>query len=321
MENPLLSLTEETEKIEKTLKLHFQSDFSYINEITSHILSAGGKRVRPILTLLSANICGSNDRKLHELCIIPEYLHAASLLHDDVIDEGEIRRGKPSAYKIWGNKKTILAGDFLYARSIELATHFGNLKIATEIAKTVLLMSEGELIQLQHKNLGNITSEVYYDIIFRKTATLIIASCKIGAYSATDDSPKIKALENYGNNIGFAFQIIDDLIDYLPENYKTGKIKGKDIKEGKMTLPLILAMERSNTNEKARIQNMLAGNINEDNLHWIFNFINDKGINTEIRDKAFEYIEKACFALEIFPDSKEKTILTEISRFIGARNF
>jgi octaprenyl-diphosphate synthase len=321
MDNPLLKLDKEIKKIETELKNHFHSDFSYINEITSHILNAGGKRVRPVLTLLSSGICDFNDEKIYELSIIPEYLHAASLLHDDVIDEGEMRRGKPSAYKIWGNKKTILAGDFLYARAIELATCFNKMEIATEISRTVLLMSEGELIQLQHKNSGNINSEIYYDIIFRKTATLIIASCKIGAYLATDDSSKIKALENYGNNIGFAFQIIDDLIDYLPENVKTGKIKGKDIKEGKMTLPLILAMERSNTNEKARIQNMLAGNIYEDNLHWIFNFINDKGINAEIRYKAFEYIEKACSAIDVFPESQEKTILTEIARFIGARNF
>ena len=312
----LASCSDDFTKIEKALNQHFHSHIPFVNEVAGHILFAGGKRIRPLLTVLAARLCGRNDEAVFDPAVVPEYLHAASLLHDDVIDEGEMRRGNLPAYKIWGNKAAILVGDFLYARAIELASRFGDARIARVIAETVALMSEGEIIQLLHSTGDDFDKKIYMDIIHRKTAVLISASCKIGALLANGDDLQVSALEKYGTSLGQAFQIIDDVLDYTADPEELGKALGTDLNEGKRTLPLVYALEQAGPREKDRILGILESGPTDEDLGWIQQFLKESGsIDLSMRH-ASEIINEARDALEVFEGSREKDLLLNLATFI-----
>ncbi|MGB9712815.1 MAG: polyprenyl synthetase family protein [Dissulfurimicrobium sp.] len=309
------------ERLDSRMSSCFASHMPFINEITGHILFAGGKKVRPLLTVLSAILCGREIDEAYDLALVPEYLHAASLLHDDVVDDGKLRRGKPPAYTIWGNKATVLAGDFLYARAIELATRFEDIRIARVTAETVALMSEGEVMQLLHsKNPDFFDEQTYMDIIYRKTAALISMSCKIGALFAGADDTRVNALSNYGLCLGKAFQMIDDLLDYTADTKEFGKAVGADLAEGKLTLPLVYGLSIASPKEKSEIFLILKKDKHSpEELAWIKDLLETKGAFKYTKDKAEELIRIGCNGLDIFGSSETAGILKRLARFVVER--
>ena len=300
---------------------YYASHIPFINDISGHILFAGGKRIRPLLTVFSAKLCGKDiDDEVYDLALIPEYLHAASLLHDDVVDGGKLRRGKPPAYEIWGNKGAVLAGDFLYAKAIVLATSFGDIRIAKTIAETVGLMSEGEVLQLLHAREPNFDEKTYLDVIYRKTTALISASCKIGALFARGDDARVKALSDYGLYLGQAFQMIDDLLDYTADSREFGKAVGTDLAEGKLTLPLVAGLDMASNVEKEKLLLILKKKgPSTEKLNWVKDLLETTGAFGYTRQKAEGLIEAGCDMLDIFEPSWERDILKGLARFVIER--
>ena len=227
-----------------------QSEIELIPQLASHLISAGGKRVRPILTLAAAQLCDHKGRKHIDLAACVEFIHTATLLHDDVVDESEMRRGKPSANAVWGNQPSVLVGDFLFSRAFQLMVRVGHLEALGILAKASATLAEGEVMQLMdHSNL-DIVEQRYFDIIRSKTASLFQAACEIGAMVADVDAKKVKALGDYGAAFGTCFQIIDDVLDYAANERELGKNIGDDFLEGKVTLPVIYAYHQGSTEEK-----------------------------------------------------------------------
>jgi len=319
--HPILSpCIEDLDKIEVVLQDHFASYVPFITEVTEYILFAGGKRLRPLLTVLCAKLCGKNNSKLYELSVVPEYLHAASLLHDDVIDEGELRRGRPPAYKKWGNKAAILSGDFLYAKAIYIASGFGDVRIAQTIAETVSLMSEGEVIQLLRAKDIHFDETTYNDVIFRKTAALILASCKIGGLWAGVSDEKVKALSDYGLKLGLAFQMIDDLLDYTADTGELGKKVGTDLAEGKITLPVILAFNRLKDDEQEELINIFRKEEkDQDDFFWVKEKLIQTGAIQDTKEKAKNLVDEAVKGLELFDICPERKVLENIAWYVVER--
>lgn len=307
-------------KIEEALKKHFSSHISFINEVSSHILFAEGKRLRPLLTVCSAKLCDRIEEETYDLSAVPEYLHAASLLHDDVVDSGEMRRGRTPAYKVWGNSPAVLVGDFMYSRAIELATRFGDVKIARSIAKTVALMAEGEIIQLLHSKVPSFDEKTYFDVVYRKTAALISTSCKIGALWSGASHEKVEALTLYGVNIGQAFQLVDDVLDYTAEAEELGKEIGTDLAEGKLTLPLVVAMEKASEKDNARLMSLLCQGLpSNSDMDWVKELLNSTGGIEYTKKKAEKLVDTACAQLDLFEESELREQMKTLAHFVLQR--
>ncbi|NIA08452.1 MAG: polyprenyl synthetase family protein [Nitrospiraceae bacterium] len=316
-DNIMDSFKTDFEQIEQVLNKHFSSHEPFINKVIQYILFAEGKRLRPLLTVCSARLCGKNDKAVYNLSVVPEYLHAASLLHDDVVDGGKMRRGRTPAYKIWGNKAAVLVGDFLFAKAIDLASRFGIINIAKTIAKTVALMSEGEIIQLLQMEAQRFDEATYMEIIYKKTASLISTSCRIGALLAGAEEEKVEALGNYGLYLGQAFQIIDDILDYTAKPNELGKALGTDLAEGTLTLPLVVAIKKASARERERLVQILkGGNPSHEDFIWVSNMLVSTGGTDYARGQAKALISSACEALEVFPGSKTKDSLQELAWFV-----
>jgi len=250
----LSAIAPELEKIEAVLQQNFHSYVPFINEVSQYILFAGGKRLRPLLMILATRLCGAETTpQSYRLSVLFEYLHAATLLHDDVVDEAQFRRGRRAAHRLWGNQAVILVGDFLYSRAIRIAVEEGNMDVLDVISRTTTLMSEGEVLQLLNTDNVELTEEEYYDVIYRKTAVLISAACEVGAIHAGQNGWHRESLKTYGELLGYAFQITDDLLDYTGASAETGKDIGNDFKEGKVTLPYILALEKASLPDRERL--------------------------------------------------------------------
>ena len=308
---------EDLERITQALKEEFEAHEPFINEVAGHILFAGGKRIRPLLTVCAGRICGLDSDELFRLAAVPEYLHAASLLHDDVVDEGEKRRNKLPAYKIWGNKAAILVGDYLYAKAIDLAARFGYPEIDSSIARTVALMAEGEVLQLLRAKGPELSEAVYYQIIHRKTAALIGSSCEIGAILAGAPEPEVQALLAYGLKLGNAFQILDDVLDYTAEEDELGKGLGTDLAEGKITLPIVIALSRLSGAQKEKLLGILAGSeTHKENFKWVKKILTESGSIIAAKKRAAEMIGEACKGLEIFVPSPTLEQLKELAWFV-----
>lgn len=320
-DNIMDSFKTDFERIEQVLNRHFSSHEPFINKVSQYILFSEGKRLRPLLTVCSARLCGKTDEAAYNLSVVPEYLHAASLLHDDVVDGGKMRRGRPPAYKIWGNKAAVLVGDFLFAKAIDLASRFGIISIAKTIAETVALMSEGEIIQLLQMEVQGFDEETYLEIIDRKTASLISTSCRIGALLAGAREAEVQALGDYGLYLGQAFQIIDDILDYTAEPNELGKALGTDLAEGKLTLPLVVAIKKASSEERKRLLQILReGNPSHEEFMWVSNMLISTGGTNYARCRAKALISSACEALEVFPESKTKNSLKELAWFVLDRH-
>lgn len=291
-----------------------------ISEVGNHLLSSGGKRIRPILVILSSRLFGVSDDNVSTLACSVEFIHTASLIHDDVVDGAVLRRGRPAAHSIWGNQVVILVGDFLYANALRLANLLKRQKIMDALCTATAKMSEGELIQLSKKGRIDISEEDYMKIINGKTAILMSAACEGGAVLGNATEEQQQALASFGLNFGYAFQIVDDILDYKAEESEFGKTLGKDLEEGKITLPLIYLLNDADDSEIEQIKEIIhADSIVEADLAYIRHLLRKHNSIEKCYERAIDFINKAKASLEIFGDSPEKTALLTISDYVITR--
>jgi octaprenyl-diphosphate synthase len=311
--------------MELSFQEYFRSDVSLIPEISDYLINSGGKRFRPLLLLIAADLCGCKADRRYPLAAVIEFIHTATLLHDDVVDHAEMRRGKPSANRAWGNSASVLVGDFLYSKSFQLMSGDGDLSVINLLSNTTNIMSEGEVLQLQKRGDINITEKDYLSIIEKKTAVLISAACAVGAMISNAPEAKIEALARFGMRVGMAFQLTDDTLDYVAAEDAFGKAIGTDLKEGKITLPLIYALRKCNAEEKKRIKKTVrdaaAADGNSDNAavgDVVFFLMKYKGIDYALK-KAAEYIADAKSFLEPLEDSDARGALMSVADYIVDR--
>lgn len=306
--------------VESWLIRSLNSDVALIPEIGRYIIGSGGKRFRPLLLLAAARFCSCTDERLYPLSAVIEFIHTATLLHDDVIDGAEIRRGKTSANNIWGNAASVLVGDYLYSKAFTLATTYGNMQILNLLAETTNLMAEGEVLQLAKRGDVHLTEAEYLTIIRRKTAYLMGATCIIGAMLHGEDTDKISALRDFGTDIGCAFQIIDDTLDYIADEKDWGKSLGKDIEEGKLTLPLIVTLGRCQPEERSFIEKIIQERINsKEELKKVATLVNQYGGISYAISRASQFIQSGKKALESYPNGESRETMFVLADFVLER--
>ena len=317
------SVDEKLILVEERIKSKLSSKVNLVDEMTSYHLRTGGKRLRALLTLGSAKICGySKGSRDVNLAACVELIHAATLMHDDVIDNSEIRRGKKTLNSIWGNQSSILVGDYLLSRCFEMMVEDGNLEILKLLSTTSAEISQGEVLQLQHKGEIDMLEETYLKIISAKTASLFAAATKVGSILANKESKIKEALEFYGKNLGLTFQIADDSLDYNSELKFFGKKIGNDFYEGKITLPIILLYQKANIKERSELKKLFEKNQrNEDELKKVLLMIKNYNIISDCYSKAEYFINLASNSLIIFDESKEKEILKNLTSFSLERSY
>jgi octaprenyl-diphosphate synthase len=305
-------------RVEENMEMYLRSEVRLIPEIIHHLIGSGGKRFRPLLLLATADLCGYRGDRRYPLSAIIEFIHTATLLHDDVIDHAETRRGKTSANKVWGNAASVLVGDYLYSKSFRLMTDDGNLAILKLISTTTNTMSEGEVFQLMKTGDTNITEKEYLSIVEKKTSILISAACAIGGILGNAAESQIEALTRFGMRLGNAFQITDDTLDYVAKEEEFGKTIGQDLKEGKMTLPLIRTMKKCTPDERSYIRKGIEEK-DEGAYAGIMTLIyRYDGISYALA-KARACIDEAKGFLTSFNDSEAKTALCTVADYIIER--
>ena len=308
---------------EEKIKLKLNSDVELVQKMTNYHIKTGGKRLRALLTLGSAKLCGySKGSRDVNLAACVELIHSATLMHDDVIDEGIIRRGKETLNEIWGNHSSVLIGDYLLSRCFEMMVEDGNLEVLKLLSSTSSKIAQGEVLQLQHKGEVDMLEETYLKIISAKTAELFAASTKVGAILSDVENKEKDALEFYGRNLGLTFQIADDTLDYNSELKMFGKTVGQDFFEGKITLPIILLFQKLDLIEKENLKKIFSKEIRDkDDFEKTISLIKKYKIIEECYQKAQHYINLASNALTVFEESKEKNIFKNLTSFSLARNF
>ena len=309
--------------VEERIKAQLTSKVELVEEMTAYHLNTGGKRLRALLTLGSAKLCGylKGGRDINLAACI-ELIHAATLMHDDVIDNGEIRRGKKTLNFVWGNQSSILVGDYLLSRCFEMMVEDGNLEILRLLSSTSAQIAQGEILQLQHKGEIDMLEETYFKIILAKTGKLFAAATKVGAILGNKNNKIKDALEFYGKNLGLTFQIADDSLDYNSELNLFGKKIGNDFYEGKITLPIIVLYQKANDAEKIKIKEFFTKkNRDEKNFKVILELIKKYNIISQCYKKAEHFIDLASNSLSIFDNSDEKRILEKLTSFSLERSF
>ena len=323
IQDVFVTYREDIKKVENILDKEIFSDVRLIPEVAHHLIDSGGKRFRPLLLLISAALCGYRGEHRFPMASVMEFIHTATLLHDDVIDQATIRRGKVSANNIWGNAASVLVGDFLYSKSFTLMTAIENIPILKLMSEITNVMSEGEVYQLMKCGDVNLTEEEYFTIIEKKTAVLISAACACGAILGNASAEKIAALKQFGYKIGVAFQITDDTLDYMAKEEDFGKSVGKDLEEGKMTLPLIYALKQCSNpaREKAKESLLLARKEGGKNAaKEILSLIQQyRGIDYSLQ-YAERLVHDAQSQLNIFADCAEKNQLNAVGEYVLSRN-
>ena len=311
------------DNVNHQIKYRLASEINLIHKMTDYHLKSGGKRIRPLLTLASAKLCGYKDgHRDINLAACVELIHSATLLHDDVIDNSKLRRGNKTSNSIWGNQSSILVGDYLFSRCFEMMVEDGSAEILKLLSSASSRIAQGEVLQLEYKGEIDILEETYFNIINMKTAALFAAATKVGACIANKNKKEKDALESYGKNIGLAFQIADDALDYYSTKTIFGKEIGKDFFEGKVTLPIIFLCQKANQEEKLYLKKIFKKKIrskldfNEiQNLMKKYNSINSCFIRAEY------FVNISYNALNIFNPSKEKTILQNLTSYSLERSF
>jgi len=317
------SVDEKLVLVEEKIKTKLNSDVGLVQKMTNYHIQTGGKRLRALLTLGSAKLCkylkGGRDINL-AACV--ELIHAATLMHDDVIDASDVRRGKKTINSIWGNQSSILVGDYLLSRCFEMMVEDGNLEVLKLLSSTSSKIAQGEILQLQHKGEVDMLEETYLNIISSKTAVLFSAATKVGAILAERNNKEKEALEFYGKNLGLTFQIADDTLDYNSNINLFGKNTGNDFYEGKITLPIILLFQQTNDSEKKQLENIFNKNIRSENEFFdVSKLISKYKIIPQCYKKAEHFINLASNSLSIFKDSREKKILENLTSFSLERSF
>ena len=309
--------------VEEKIKSKLDSNVELVKKMTDYHLNTGGKRLRALLTLGSSKLCGyTKGTRDINLAACVELIHAATLMHDDVIDNGSIRRGKKTPNKIWGNHSSVLAGDYLLSRCFEMMVEDGNIEVLKLLSSTSSIIAQGEILQLQHKGEVDMLEETYLKIISSKTAELFAAATKVGAILSEMKTKEKEALEFYGRNLGLTFQIADDTLDYNSELKLFGKNIGQDFYEGKITLPIILLFQKANKDEKETLKKTFAKEErNQNDFNYTLSLIKQFNIIKACYEKAQHYINLASNSLLIFTECEEKRILKNLTSFSLERNF
>ena len=309
--------------VEEKIKSKLDSNVELVQKMTDYHLNTGGKRLRALLTLGSSKLCGyTKGTRDINLAACVELIHAATLMHDDVIDNGSIRRGKKTPNKIWGNHSSVLAGDYLLSRCFEMMVEDGNIEVLKLLSSTSSIIAQGEILQLQYKGEVDMLEETYLKIISSKTAELFAAATKVGAILSEMKTKEKEALEFYGRNLGLTFQIADDTLDYNSELKLFGKNIGQDFYEGKITLPIILLFQKANKDEKETLKKTFAKEErNQNDLNYTLSLIKKYDIINSCYQKAKHYINLSSNSLSVFKESEEKNILENLTSFSLSRNF
>jgi len=293
-----------------------------IPQLAGHIIASGGKRIRPMLTLGAARMCGYTGDQHVLLAACVEFIHTATLLHDDVVDESALRRGNATANVLWGNQSSVLVGDFLFSRAFQLMVEHGSLDVLRILANASAVIAEGEVLQLETSNDTETTEDAYLEVISAKTAALFAAACRVGAVLARRPKMEETALDSYGKNLGIAFQLIDDVLDYASREQTMGKNAGDDFREGKITLPVLLAFRRGDDEERAFWRRCLEKvEQTEADLPRAIQLLKRHGALDDTVERARHYGAMARDALGIFPDSPAKTALAEVIDFCIVRAY
>ena len=321
--DPILALTATAmNSVNAIILARMQSEIPLIPALAGHLISGGGKRLRPMLTLAGAEVVGYQGSRHHRLAAAVEFIHTATLLHDDVVDGSETRRGKEAANLVYGNPATVLVGDFLFARAFELMVEDGSLKVLKILSSASAIIAQGEVDQLTAQRVIETSEERYLHIIGAKTAALFAAASRIAAVVAECSDAEEQALDDYGRNLGIAFQLVDDAIDYDGTASDMGKERGDDFREGKMTLPVILAYARGDEQERKFWQEAIAGFRTEDeDLAHAVELIRRHDCVTATRERARHFAQRACDALSIFPDSRARRAMVEAAQFAVSRGY
>ena len=309
--------------VEEKIKTKLSSNVELVQKMTDYHLDTGGKRLRALLTLGSAKMCGfTKGTRDVNLAACVELIHAATLMHDDVIDNGSIRRGKKTLNKIWDNHSSVLVGDYLLSRCFEMMVEDGSIEVLKLLSSTSSKIAQGEILQLQHRGEVDMLEETYLKIISAKTAELFAASTKVGAILSNVKTKEKEALEFYGRNLGLTFQIADDTLDYNSELKLFGKKIGQDFYEGKITLPIILLFQKAKIEERKNLKEIFSKQTrDESELNFTLSLIKQYSIIKLCYQKAQHYINLASNSLSLFKDCDEKIILENLTSFSLSRNF
>ena len=320
---PLMQLVgEDLAEVNRLVIARMASDVPLIPQLAGHIIAAGGKRLRPMLTLAAAKLCGYAGARHIQLAACVEFIHTATLLHDDVVDESNLRRGIKTANAVWGNKPSVLVGDFLFSRAFQVMVEDGSLEVLRILANASAVIAEGEVLQLTTSNDTETTEDAYLQVIAAKTAALFSAACRVGAVVAGRPRAEEEALDSYGRNLGIAFQLVDDALDYSARQQTLGKTVGDDFREGKITLPVVLAFRRGDKAERAFWRRTLEkGEQREGDLAHAVALMEKHGSLRDTVERARHYGAMAQDALALFADCHVKDVLQEVVEFCIERGY
>ena len=312
---------DDMDAVDKLIKQRMASkEAPRIPEVTAHLIDAGGKRLRPMLTLAAAKMCGNKTPYHIHLAATVEFIHTATLLHDDVVDESQQRRGRPTANLLWDNQSSVLVGDYLFSRSFQLMVETGNLRVLDILANASATIAEGEVLQLTVAQNLNTSEDTYLKVIRGKTAALFEAACKVGGVISSADEKIIDALAAYGDALGISFQITDDLLDYAGESSDLGKSIGDDFRERKMSLPLIKVLTKADQKEKNFwIRTIEKGDQQDDDLDHALELMIKHGALEEARKDALYWANKAKQAMNTLPESEIRNALMDLSDYVVKR--
>ncbi len=307
------------EAVNMVIRRQLHSEVPLVNQIAEYIISAGGKRLRPILVLLMAQAYGYSGNKHHELAAVIEFIHTATLLHDDVVDESSLRRGRQTANALFGNAASVLVGDFLYSRAFQMMIAVDNPRVMQIVADATNLIAEGEVLQLQNMHNPDVSEDSYLRVIRSKTAKLFEAAAQLGVLIVGAHDDVIEAAGEYGRSLGIAFQLIDDVLDYSGNATDIGKNVGDDLREGKPTLPLIYLMENGTPEQKALVRRCIK-NGDEQHFNEILDAITSSGALDYTRREAEKVAKRAATAIAALPNSRFRDSLLQLSAFAVDRN-
>ena len=316
----LAAVEDDLNEIEKALSENLNPYLDLVSEVAGHLLFSGGKRLRPLLMVLSARICGYTGNYEKTFSTALEYLHTATLLHDDLVDGAKLRRGKQVANAAWGNSIAVLVGDYLLARALSISAGTGRLRVIQVLAELTENMSQGEVHQLMRKGHIDLAEEEYLEVIRRKTAMLFEAACRVSAIIADAPAEKENALAEYGYNLGIAFQMADDLFDYTLTTSDFGKEVGADLREGKLTLPVIFALSQAPPDDKELMIKIIRDRyFTVQDFKTLIELLHEHGGLTYTKKVAAGYIENSKNALSIFQPSQTKDIMLDLADYALAR--
>ena len=307
-------------EVDRLIRDRMQSEVALIPALAEHLISAGGKRLRPLLTLAAARVCDGGGENAAKLAAAVEFIHTATLLHDDVVDGSEMRRGKTAAHLIWGSAQSVLVGDFLFSRAFELMVETGSLRALKILSRASSVIAEGEVLQLTRAHDLKLSQAVYLEIIGAKTAELFAAAAEAGAVAAAADAARAASLRSYGLSLGLAFQLVDDALDYGGQSEVLGKNTGDDFREGKVTLPLLLAVQRTAGREDAFWERTLvARDQTEGDFKRAREIVLGAGAWRATLDLAGDYADAAKDALSVLPAGEWRTALEQLADFAVSR--